>query len=140
MANRIPIYIAAPLGAGRDRESNRRRAALWCAFLAERYACSPIADWVVLSGVWDESYREIGLECDRALVELVGIVVAVGGRWSPGMMAEAGWAAQIVDLTDQGLSPLSFGRYNGKSYETIDALCHEMDARMAAAGIARANG
>ncbi|TAK10585.1 MAG: hypothetical protein EPO32_14740 [Anaerolineae bacterium] len=101
MTARRPVYVAHPLNAptAEERESNRARAARWVAWLADRYLLSPVADWVVLSGVWTEDRRETGLECDRALVALVGTVIAVGPRMSDGMRLEAGWARVAVDMT-----------------------------------------
>lgn len=133
MADRIPVYIAHPLGAGPDREANRAAAAQWCALLAERYLVSPVADWIVLSGVWSENRRTVGLECDRAIVELVGTVIAVGPRVSPGMALEMGWPRRIVDLTTL-ICPMEPATPDG-----VLAALDEMDRRMLAAGFARAD-
>lgn len=129
MSARIPIYVSHPLGGGADRDRLRAQAAAWVAWLARRYRIAPVADWIILAGQWDESMREDGLECDRALVELVGLVVLCGPRVSPGMALEAGWARRVADLSGcacVGVAP------PGQSWgEWRDAA----DARMRALGV-----
>jgi hypothetical protein len=104
------VYIAHPLGAGPDREQNRRNAAKWVAWAA-RQGVAPVADWIVLSGELEETpaNRLLGLECDRALVELCDEVWLVGGRVSPGMAIEAEHArlclVPVVDKTSLGPLP-----------------------------------
>lgn len=102
------IYIAAPLGGGADREDNRARASRWVAW-AGRSGVAPVADWIILSGQWPESMRELGLEIDRALVAHCDEVWLVGGRVSAGMREEArtAQAARIPvrDLTALGTEP-----------------------------------
>jgi hypothetical protein len=85
------VYVAHPLGASEDRELNRANAAKWCAYLAKTYKLAPVADWIVLSGVWNETtdLRELGLSIDKALIERCDELVMVGGRISPGMAIEA---------------------------------------------------
>ena len=104
------VYIAHPLGAGSDREANRARAARWVAWAADRGA-APVADWIILSGQWDESRREDGLAIDFALVAACRAVWLVGGRVSPGMVAEASHARAlgipVVDCTALGAEPPS---------------------------------
>lgn len=104
------IYVAHPLGSGPDREQNRQNAARWCAWVAESSA-APVADWIVLSGVWTEDKRALGLEVDFALIERCHAVVLVGGRVSPGMQLEADHGEEhdvpAIDLTDMGEEPPS---------------------------------
>jgi len=90
------IYVAHPLGAGVDREQNRRNAAKWCAWVAE-LGHAPVADWIILSGEWHESpeNRERWLSIDRALIYRCDEVWLVGGRISPGMRYEAE-AARLI--------------------------------------------
>jgi hypothetical protein len=101
-------YIAHPLGAGPDRERNRQNAARWAAWIARTYDVAPIADWIILSGEWEETpeNRERGLAIDLELVERCDAIYLVGGRVSPGMAMELEHAKthglRVVDLTHLG--------------------------------------
>lgn len=83
------IYVAHRLGAGADREDNRRAASDWCGWIAKTFRVAISADWIVLSGVWDESMRELGIATDLEMVSRADEVWLVGPVVSPGMMAEA---------------------------------------------------
>ena len=100
------VYIAHPLGNGPDRLVNRANAARWCAWAAVVKQVSPVADWIVLSGVLSEEHRELGLDCDVALVRRCDELWLVGGRISPGMEIEAAAARDldipVIDLTELG--------------------------------------
>ena len=98
----VPLYVAHPLGDGPEREVNRKRAAIWVGWLADRYLCAPVCTWITIAEVWPESKRELGLAIDRALVEFCKLVVLVGDHVSPGMMAESAWAEDVLDLTFPG--------------------------------------
>jgi hypothetical protein len=104
------VYIAHPLGAGPDREQNRRNAAQWVAWAA-RQGVAPVADWVILSGEFEETYenRALGLSIDLALIERCDELWLVGGRVSPGMAIERDHAiasgVQVVDHTSLGALP-----------------------------------
>lgn len=108
-------YIAHPLGSGPDREQNRENAARWVAWAALQGA-NPVATWITLSGIWEESpeLRGKGLALDCALVECCTEVWLLGGRVSPGMAIEAEHArkcgVRVVDLTHLGYSPPSTDR------------------------------
>ncbi len=145
MADRVPCYVAHPLNAPTEaeREANRARASRWVAWLAERYLVAPVADWILLAGQWPETaeWRAVGLQIDRALVELCGTIVLVGPRVSEGMGFESSWAKRRIDLT--GLSD------DAPTADYLRALCgfplavdvlRELDARMLAGGIARVHG
>jgi hypothetical protein len=101
------VYVAHPLGSGPDREANRANAAKWCAWVAMQ-GFAPVADWIVLSGVLDESAdnRTLGLRIDLALIARCDEVWLVGGRVSPGMRIEADEAERLIkpilDLTHMG--------------------------------------
>lgn len=100
--SKIPVvYVAHPLGAGPDRESNRKKASVWAAWIAKTFRVAVVADWIILSGEWDESpeNRDLGPKLDFALVELCHVVVMVGPRVSLGMQLEAGQARAVVDWT-----------------------------------------
>jgi hypothetical protein len=127
----ISVYVAHPLGAGPDRENNRRRAAVWVAWLAERYFVAPVCSWITLAEVWPETQRDLGLEVDRALVEFCGRVVLVGDRVSPGMQCEARWAMEVIDLT--------FVRCSTPDALTEGAIW-AIDSALGAAWIARRHG
>lgn len=104
------VYVAHPLGGGEDREANRANAAKWCAWVA-RQGHAPVADWIILSGEFDESpgNRDLGLTIDLALVGRCDEVWLVGGRVSPGMQMEADRAVQlgkpVFDLSALGKAP-----------------------------------
>jgi hypothetical protein len=85
------VYIAHPLNAPTPEgmEQNRRNAARWAAWAALTQNVSPVCDWVVLSSVLSEEHRELGLQCDLALIARVDEVWLVGGRVSSGMKIEA---------------------------------------------------
>ena len=89
------IYVAAPLGQGADRETNRAAAADWCGWIAETFNVAISADWVVLSGVWTEDRRELGLATDMEMVSRADEVWQVGPRVSPGMALEGEQARKL---------------------------------------------
>ena len=91
------------------RLSQRRNpSARWVAWVADQ-GCAPVADWIVLSGQWDETRREAGLEIDKALIARCDAVLLVGGRISPGMQIEKEHAESlgtlVVNLTFLGEDP-----------------------------------
>lgn len=105
------VYLAHPLGAGDDREANRRAAARWVAWATTEHGVAVMADWIVLSGELPETTanRDLGLACDLALVARCDELWLVGGRISPGMAMEAAEAQRlgkpINDLTWMGAAP-----------------------------------
>lgn len=107
-------YVAHPLGHGEDRERNRQNAMRWCAYLAEFQGVAPVADWIILSGVWSEDMRESGLAIDAALIERCDELRLVGGRISPGMQLEADFARSlgipVIDMTVFGYEPPMLSR------------------------------
>jgi len=88
------VYIAHPLGAAADRPENIRRAAKWVAWAATQ-GVIPVATWIALAQVWDESRREEGLALDLRLIERCDEVWLCGPRVSPGMHAEASHAERL---------------------------------------------
>jgi hypothetical protein len=102
------VYVAHPLGAGPDREKNRQRAARWVAWVGDQ-GCAPVADWIILSGVWSENRRDEGLSIDVELVKRCDELWLVGGRVSAGMSIEADAARKagipVVDKTHLGEEP-----------------------------------
>jgi len=108
------VYVAHPLGHGDDRELNRTNAAQWCAYLAEAHGIAPVAPWIVIAGVWEETKRALGFEIDLAIIERCDELWLVGGRITEGMALEAEHAAAcgitVRDLTSLGyLPPLDLG-------------------------------
>jgi hypothetical protein len=105
------VYLAHPLGAGPDREANRRSAARWLTWAATVRRVAVIADWITLSGELEETpgNRDLGLAFDLALVARADEIWLVGGRVSPGMAIEEAEARRIgkpvVDLTNTGPLP-----------------------------------
>lgn len=117
------IYVAHPLGPdGPEREKNRHNAALWCAAVGEAGGC-PIADWIILSGVWSEDKREMGLECDFAAIEGCHGLLLCGGRVSPGMALEKEFADRamkvICDATNHGYGVSDHARHDIASYVEV---------------------
>lgn len=104
------IYVAHALGKFATREPNRQRASEWVAFLALNFAVAPVADWIIISGEWDETdaLRERGLAIDFELIARADELWAVGEGWSPGMKLEAERARAIgtpvIDLTGLPMS------------------------------------
>lgn len=103
------IYVAHPLGQGPDREENRVSATCYCAAIAELGGGGlfvPVADWIILTGVWDETKRDLGLFCDKALIARSDQLWLVGPRFSPGMRDEAEHALllgkPVYDFTHRG--------------------------------------
>jgi len=89
------IYVAHPLGRGEDREENRRAAAAWAGWIAETFKVAISADWIVLSGVWTEDKRDLGLAADMEMVSRSDEVWMVGPRLSDGMKLEGEHAARL---------------------------------------------
>lgn len=122
---KLAAYVAHPLGSGTDRESNRQHAAKWVAWVAS-WGIAPIADWIILSGEWEETpaLREAGLAIDKELVERADVVLLVGGRVSPGMRIEADHAeslnTDVVDLCFLGTLPPRREDFDLHQYLTID--------------------
>jgi hypothetical protein len=87
-------------------EANRRNAAKWAAWAALHMGVSPVADWIVLSSVLSEEHRDLGLRCDKALIERCDELWLTGGRVSEGMGIERDYALAkfkaIRDLTPWG--------------------------------------
>lgn len=108
--NRKVVYISHPLNAPAFDaiERNRENASRWCAWAALQ-GFSPVADWIVLSGVLSEEHRELGLACDLALIERCDELWLVGGRVSAGMAIERDHAERrgmrVRDLTSHGYTP-----------------------------------
>lgn len=106
------VYIAHPLNAPTREgiEENRRNATAWVGWAADQ-GVAPVADWIILSGLWAESpeKRSRGLGIDCAIVMRCEEVWLVGGRVSPGMQTEADVARsvgiKVVDLTNLGALP-----------------------------------
>lgn len=102
----ITVYIAHPLGSGDDRQRNRENASRWCCGLASMFDICPMAQWIVLSGLWSEQYRDLGLRIDFAQIERCDELWLVGGRISPGMGLEMEHAKKcgvtVRDLTEVG--------------------------------------
>lgn len=106
----LVVYVAHALGAGPDRERNRANASKWVAYVASQ-GHVPVADWIVLSGEFDETpaNRERGLAIDLKLIERCDALWLCGGRISPGMQLEADHATAcgipVVDCTPLGAMP-----------------------------------
>jgi hypothetical protein len=92
------VYVAHRLGAGPDREANRQAAAEWCGWIAKTFRVAISADWIVLSGVRDESMRALGIATDLEMVSRADEVWQVGPVLSPGMRLEGEHADRLGKL------------------------------------------
>lgn len=102
------VYVAHPLGAGPDRERNRANASAWCGRLGRELKVCCVADWITLSGQWDEETgRELGLRCDLALIARCDEIWLTGGRVSPGMALELAEARRLGKLV-RDFTPLGY--------------------------------
>lgn len=90
------------------RRMNLERAARWVAWIAE-FGHVPVATWITLASVWDESKRDAGLANDFELLARCDEMWLVGGRISRGMDEErkAASDAQVPwhDFTNLGVEP-----------------------------------
>lgn len=97
------VYIAHPLGSDPEqRSANLLAAARWCGMVARLLDVVPVAPWIPLATVWDESMREIGLTIDKAAIERSDALFLLGPRISEGMAIEASHAR------DRGIVVLDF--------------------------------
>lgn len=120
------VYIAHPLGSGPNREENRSSAAKWVAWAASK-GVAPVADWIILSGQWEESphLRAIGLAIDVALVKRCDEIWLCGKRISDGMRIELE-AAKAEGLTVRDFTCLresehvDFGDPPGPDFMLLD--------------------
>jgi hypothetical protein len=85
----IAVYVAHQYGGD---PANRAAAAKWVAFFAS-LGYAPIADWIVLTGEWDESMLNQGLAIDCELVERADVMAMVGPSVSGGMTIEQSHAS-----------------------------------------------
>jgi hypothetical protein len=81
----IQVYIAHRYGGATEM---RERAARWFAYACE-VGYAPVAPWIVLTLVWDESRREDGLKINFEHIEQCHELWICGeGEISPGMQFE----------------------------------------------------
>ncbi len=83
------IYVSHPLGS-KNRKENRVSAARWCGWIAYVFECAISADWIVLSGEWEETpeNRRLGLAADLEMVTRADELWMVGPFISAGMLLE----------------------------------------------------
>lgn len=99
------IYVAHRLGSGPLREANRTAAAEWAGWVAKTFRVAISADWIVLSGQWQETpeNRALGLETDLEMVRRSDGLWLLGPVVSPGMQLEAEqaarWGKPVLDFT-----------------------------------------
>jgi hypothetical protein len=91
--SRLPVYVAHQLShPTRDGIlANLAQGALWCAWLAEHFEIAPVAPWIYLASVLEETpeNRAMGLECDIATLAVCSELWLLGPRISSGMLLEA---------------------------------------------------
>lgn len=119
-APKIVAYLAHPVGSGHAPEDLERRqnnianALAWLQFLVDVTGWAVNVPWLPYVQRLDENtYRARGIADDLACLERCDLLVATGGTWSPGMVAERGAAEEhglpIVDLTSWGFAPPQIG-------------------------------
>lgn len=99
----LAIYVAHAFGG---QEENRAAATEWFRLVAEA-GCAPVADWLILTSVWDESRKAEGLAINRALISRCDAVLLCGTVLSAGMKAEIEFAVETgtVILDAIGVTP-----------------------------------
>lgn len=88
------IYVMHPFGGNRE---NLDKSEAWCAFLSSRFDALFVAPWVPLCLHWENNGISLdrGLTLDCVAIERCDGCVAVGGRWSPGMLHERTFADRV---------------------------------------------
>lgn len=68
-----------PLGNGSSRERNRTLACMWQATVQEAHPeWLVLAPWIGLSGAWSEARRELGMEVDKATIDVCELGIVTG--------------------------------------------------------------
>lgn len=80
----ITVYLAHAYGGD---AKNRAEAMRWFALLSD-LGFAVIADWLLLTQVWDESRTKDGLEINKQLIENSDVVLLAGVELSDGMLQE----------------------------------------------------
>ena len=96
------IYVMHPFSGVRE---NLDKAEAWCAFLSSRFDALFVAPWVPLCRHWENNGISLdrGLTLDCVAIERCNGCIAVGGRWSPGMLHERAFSdtvsKPVIDAT-----------------------------------------
>ena len=92
------VYIAHKLGNDYlNRFQNRAKATSWAVWAAN-LGYAPIADWILISSIWDEDRRNDGLAIDCRLIELCDELWLCGDTISPGMNIELTHALSLKKI------------------------------------------
>lgn len=87
-------YVMHPFGGNL---TNLDRASEWCAFLTAQFGALFTAPWIPMCRHWAGNGISLdkGLELDCEAIRRFDSCIAVGGRYSPGMLHERGFADSI---------------------------------------------
>jgi len=91
----IVAYIAHQYGGDRSDLTSAKR---YVSLIASLGGIAPIAPWITLCEMWDESRREEGLAIDIAVARRCDVVLLCGPSISSGMLRES-FGRPVVDLT-----------------------------------------
>lgn len=73
------VYMMHPLGNASNRERNRTLACLWQAAVQEAHPeWLVLAPWIGLSGAWSEARRELGMQVDKATIDVCDMGIITG--------------------------------------------------------------
>jgi hypothetical protein len=100
-------------------ELNLDKAREWCAFLSAQFNALFTAPWIPLCKHWPNNgvSLEHGMRLDCAAIKRLDSCFAVGGRFSPGMQHERGFAESNGKLV-----------YDASRFETPNQLLADVDA------------
>jgi hypothetical protein len=116
-------YVMHPYG---NIPENLEHAAQWCAFLTSRFDALFVAPWAPLCKYWVNNGVSLdrGLRLDCEFIGRCDSCIAVGGRWSPGMLHERSNADK------SGVTV-----YDATQFRTPNSLLADQDAMRAIAKV-----
>lgn len=96
-ANYQLVYLMAPFGG---KQENLTRASAWCAFLSSEFEALFSAPWIPICRLWPNNGLDLvrGYELDKFAIRRFDSCIAVGGKWSTGMLPERSYAEQLGKL------------------------------------------
>lgn len=107
------VYMMHPLGNASNRERNRKLACLWQAAVQEAHPeWLVLAPWIGLSGAWSEARRELGMQVDKATIDVCDMGIITGPMDGPMTFrpvvpegSDAEYSSFRTGDTYQGISP-----------------------------------
>lgn len=93
------VYVMAPFGGDLAKLI---LAEHWCSFLSSRFDAFFMAPWVPLCRDWTNNgvALERGMRLDCEAIRRFDAAIAVGGKWSTGMIHERSFAESIGKLIE----------------------------------------